>query len=84
MYLEEFQVGTLPVKSQYYLKADKVLIENSMKQLVNLANLPENKKKWKSIVIPRPGCGNGGLNWESEVKPILAGLLDERFIIVSK
>ena len=35
------------------------------------------------IAIPRPGCSNGGLNWEIDVKPIIEPLLDDRFIIYS-
>jgi hypothetical protein len=31
---------------------------------------------WKKVLLPRPGCTNGGLNWENEVKPKLAPLLD--------
>ena len=84
MYFEEFKLGILPVKTQWYLKADIKLIENSLGQLLCLANVDINKGTWKNIVIPRPGCGNGGLTWEHEVKPLLEKLLDERFIIVTK
>lgn len=36
----------------------------------------------KGVVIPRPGVGIGGLNWE-EVKPAIESILDDRFTIVS-
>jgi hypothetical protein len=41
------------------------------------------KFKWKEIVLPRPGCGNGELAWEA-VKPILEGVFDNRFIVVTR
>lgn len=37
----------------------------------------------KMVLLPRPGCGNGGLKWEEEVRPILAQHLDDRFYIVT-
>ena len=80
MWVKEHGIGTFPVKHNWYDKADIKLIEQSCRGILSLAGM----LKWKTIVLPRPGCGNGGLNWEEEVKPILAKYLDERFIIVNK
>lgn len=35
------------------------------------------------IYTPQPGCGLGGLNWDN-VRPHLAGVLDDRFVVVSR
>lgn len=71
-------LATLPVKHNWWERADLELIEESTRKLVDLVN-------WtgaESIVMPRPGCGNGGLDW-SEVKPIIEPLLDDRFTVIT-
>jgi hypothetical protein len=54
------------------------LIEQSCKELVELTEY----KGWKNIVVPRPGCGGGGLEW-SEVRTILERYFDDRFQIIT-
>ena len=58
--------------------ADLNIIKNSAEHLVNLAE----DKKYKRIVIPRPGCGAGELNWEL-VKNVISPILDNRFYIIT-
>lgn len=58
--------------------ADINIIEQSAKQLVEMAN----KHDWEKILIPRVGCGYGELKW-TDVKPILDGILDDRFHAVT-
>jgi len=74
-------IVSFPVKYNFWEKASLTLIEKSAKELVEAAN---NRESWKKILIPRPGCGNGKLDWNTEVKPILEGILDNRFYIISK
>lgn len=69
---------SLPVKHQWYEKADPKLIEVSAKILAAWADL----HKWETLVLPRPGCGNGGLRWEN-VKPVLEPILDDRFHVIT-
>ena len=57
-------------------KAELEIIEKSAKYLVQMAD----EHNWKQIMIPAPGCGNGGLKY-SEVKKILETILDDRFYI---
>ncbi len=61
------------------------LIEQSARELVALADLhrmPNKASRWDSIVLPRPGCGAGELNWD-EVRPILSAILDDRFYAIT-
>jgi len=65
-----------PVKHNWYEKADIELIEKSTNSFLNMISAwPE-----LTFVIPRPGCGNGGLKWE-EVRPILEPLPDNVKVI---
>jgi len=38
--------------------------------------------KLMGVVIPRPGCGIGGLDYYQDVRPVLNSILDDRFTIV--
>ena len=69
-------VLTFPVKHNWYEKADLELIEQSLKELV----AEVNSWSYRSVIMPRPGCGNGQLDW-SIVKPLCEKYLDDRFII---
>lgn len=75
----DFWLISFPVKHHWHQQADLELIERSARELVALAD----KHEWETILAPRPGCGNGHLSW-SAVRPIIADLLDDRFIIVHK
>ena len=67
---------TFPVKHNWWEKADKSLIQESTDALRELAlRNPEY-----TYVLPRPGCGNGGLRWE-QVKPIVEALPDNVLVI---
>ncbi len=70
------RIIAFPVKHHWAQKADLELIRKSAEQLVEISQYCER------VLIPRPGCGNGQLNWE-EVKPILEEILDDRFYVIS-
>jgi hypothetical protein len=82
-------VYSFPVKHNWYEKADLALIERSAKELLAIADesYPKDQGYLVSdttsvIVLPRPGCGNGGLKWE-DVKPVLEPILDDRFHVIT-
>jgi len=55
-------------------KAKIDIIESSASCLARIATA----HKWTNIILPRPGCGAGELNW-AEVKEVLNKHLDDRF-----
>lgn len=71
------RIVSFPVKHHWWAHADPALIAASAAQLAALAN----KRLWRAIVLPRPGCGNGGLSWE-QVGPLLVDALDDRFTVL--
>lgn len=67
-----------PVKYVWSEPADLELIERSARELmVWLAVMP----KVQTVLLPRPGCGNGRRTWE-KVRPILEPILDDRVVVV--
>lgn len=75
-----------PVKHHWKEGADLALIERSAKELVDFVTDLTARKVGPMIhlvCLVRPGCGSGGLEW-SQIRPLLAPILDDRFIIVQK
>lgn len=74
-------IMSLPTKYHWRDKSDLSLIKSSVIHISVLAI----QLNWQRVCIPRPGCDNGGLNWESQVKPAIGMFLDqERFVVYSK
>lgn len=69
-----------PVKRDWWEHADLQLIAYSAEELVALTD----REGWKRVVLPRPGCGNGGRSWEREVRHLIQPILDDRFRVVTK
>jgi hypothetical protein len=59
--------------------ADMNLIEKSSKELMQLIE----SNRWRVVLLPRPGCGAGELQWD-EVRELIAPILDDRVICVSR
>lgn len=73
-----YDLATFPVKHHWRERADLDLIAQSVEQLVEAVN---SFSTARVIVLPRPGCGNGGLRWE-DVRPVVAAL-DDRFHVIT-
>lgn len=74
----QFSIWSFPVKHNWWESADIDLIVKSAKYMMTQAD----KFKYESIIIPRPGCGNGQLEWNI-VGHYLVNLLDNRFQIIN-
>ena len=70
---------SFPVKHNWFEEADINLIRRSTSQLIDFAKARPNTK----FILPRPGCGNGRLNWDRTVKPLLESLnLPDNIIVI--
>ncbi len=76
------RLASFPVKHHWRRPAVPELIRRSADQHVGLVDKFRESHGIESVVLPRPGCGNGSLLWE-DVRPLLAGVLDDRFSVVT-
>ncbi len=72
-------IVSFPVEETAWSQPDLRLIARSAQELRALTDAAG----WQLVVVPRPGCGGGGLWWH-EVKPLLAPWLDERFLVINR
>lgn len=70
---------SFPVKHNWWERADPALIKQSAEELVEAFS---NDSTVEAVVLPRPGCGNGGLQW-GEVELIIRPILDDRFHVIT-
>ena len=75
---EKTKILSFPTKADWRKKSLVDLIDKSAYELW----LMTNRNKWTDVVLPPPGCGNGGLDFQHEVLPILMRYFDERFTVV--
>lgn len=75
--LKERYIITLPTKNHWRDCSDINLIEKSITAVLKIV---DDNPNFRRIGMTRPGCGNGGLNWNI-VKSFIKPLLDDRFIV---
>jgi hypothetical protein len=76
--VDQTDIVSFPTKNDWKIDSKLPLIQQSCQELVGLADI----HGWCNIVLPRPGCGNGGLQWK-DIKPVLEKYLDDRFSVIS-
>lgn len=79
-----FLIGKLlmfPTKNEVRENSSLDVIQRSVSETLVLAAV----YGWRNIALPRPGAGLGGLDWHTEVRPLLMSMIGDvdRFIVVS-
>jgi hypothetical protein len=76
---------SFPVKHNWWETADIELIKRSCNELIAFLDSMaiERDVEECTAILVRPGCGNGKLDWETEVKPVISSLLDDRVYIIT-
>jgi len=73
------RIVSFPVENGPFEVPDYRIIERSCHELVALVD----RSGWRRVIVPRPGCGGGGMDW-STVRKILVAVFDARFHIIQK
>ena len=74
----------MPVKRFWGDEADLKLIDKNLEKLATLGNHIITHDLGKLIYLPRPGCGNGKKDWDTEVKPLVDQHLNGNFVVCHK
>lgn len=70
-------IALFPTKDRWRDPSKLEYVETGLPKLVSFMN----KYDFKSVAMPRLGCGCGGLSW-SDVKPLIQGAFDGTGVVV--
>lgn len=77
-------VVSFPTKHKWRDMSSAELIERSAKELVRLVDGHGEQISPSLVLLPRVGCGFGGLGWREVVRPILERhLKDDKYVVVN-
>lgn len=81
------RIISFPTKHHWRQDSDLVLIKQSVQTLVTSRPVIQQfdelfHRSSLPVCLPKVGCGNGGLNWNTQVCPLLSDLLDDNYIVV--
>lgn len=76
-------VVCVPTKYDWRDESDLALIEQGVKYLSWLRDCEMIAAAYDKVCLPRLGCGLGGLDWETQVKPLLDIYLDDNFVVIT-
>lgn len=73
----KFHLIMFPTKDHWRNNSIPALIEKSAQDLVGITDAVG----FREVLLPRPGCGLGGLQW-ADVRQLIGPILDDRFVVV--
>ncbi len=69
----------LQTKVDWKTPSTEDMVKNSIWELEYITT----RLGWQKVLLPRPGCKNGGLSWKDSVRPIALEALDNRFVVIN-
>lgn len=72
-----FMLFSFPTKDDWKEDSKPELIRQSCKEIMHMAD----KHQLRKVYMPCPGCSNGKLDYWKDVRNILMGQLDDRFVV---
>lgn len=80
--LQHCGIFSFPTKYHYKSNSNLTLIIESARALMDYLN--KTNTYYQTVYLPSPGCGLGGLDWDTQVRPAIENILDDRVIICFK